>query len=105
MEIVKITVDNFQTEVSKSDKPVLIDFYADWCGPCKMLAPEVQAFADEAQDVKVCRLNVDECAELAQVYGILSIPTLIIVDGGKEIARRVGGCEKKDIEEFCSANI
>ncbi len=105
MEIVKITVENFQTEVSKSEKPVLIDFYADWCNPCKMLAPEVQAFAEETDEVKVCKLNVDECIELAQIYGVMSIPTLILVKNGKEVARRVGGCEKQDIADFCKANM
>ncbi len=105
MEIVKITVENFQAEVSKSEKPVLIDFYADWCNPCKMLAPEVQAFADETDEVKVCKLNVDECIELAQIYGVMSIPTLILVKNGKEVARRVGGCEKQDIADFCKANM
>lgn len=105
MKITEITVDNFASEVSKSEKPVLIDFYADWCGPCQMLAPEVDAFAEETNDVKVCRLNVDNSSELASMYGIMSIPTLIIVNEGKEIARRVGGCEKQDIEDFCKANI
>ncbi len=105
MEISNITLDNYSEQVGQSEKPVLIDFYADWCGPCKMLAPEVEAFAAETQLVKVCRLNVDECGELASVYGIISIPTLILVKGGKEIARRVGGCEKQDIEDFCNQNL
>lgn len=105
MEIMNITLNNYQQEVGQSEKPVLIDFYADWCGPCKMLAPEVEAFANETEQVKVCRLNVDECQELAAVYGIISIPTLILVKDGKEIARRVGGCEKQDIEDFCNENL
>lgn len=105
MEITKITLDNYADEVGQSDKPVLIDFYADWCGPCKMLAPEVEAFAEGNDDIKVCKLNVDDCQELAVVYGIMSIPALILVKDGKEVARKIGGCEKEDIENFCKENL
>lgn len=105
MELTKITLENYAQEVTQSDKPVLIDFYADWCGPCKMLAPEVDAFAEENDNIKVCKLNVDECQELAVVYGIMSIPALILIKDGKEIARQIGGCEKQDIENFCNENL
>lgn len=105
MEITKITLENFADEVSHSEKPVLVDFYADWCNPCKMLAPEVEAFANETDTVKVCKLNVDECSDLAAMYGVMSIPTLILLKEGKEVSRRVGGCEKQDIVDFCNANL
>lgn len=105
MELTNITLENFSSEVSQSEKPVLIDFYADWCNPCKMLAPEVEAFAEETETVKVCKLNVDESSELAVIYGVMSIPTLILVKEGKEIARHVGGCEKNDIADFCNQNM
>ncbi len=105
MEIKQVTLDTFQQEVSKSELPVLIDFYADWCAPCKVFAGEIAAFADKTTDVKVCKINVDASEELAAMYGILSIPTLILVRGGKEIARRVGGGEVEDIEAFVAESL
>lgn len=105
MELTRITLDNYAQEVGQSEKPVLIDFYADWCGPCKMLAPEVDAFAQENENIKVCKLNVDDCQDLALVYGIMSIPALILIKDGKEVGRKIGGCEKKDIEAFCNEHL
>lgn len=105
MEIVNVNVSNFAQEVTKSDKPVLLDIYADWCGPCKMLAPELEAFASETDSVKVCKLNADESTDLAMIYGVMSIPTLLLFKDGKEIARHIGGCEKQDIADFCKANL
>ena len=102
MSVTKITLQNYADEVSRSEKPVLIDFYADWCGPCKMTAPELEAFSQEYDDVKVCKINVDESADLAAMYGIMSIPTMILVKNGKEADRHVGGCEKADIRAFCN---
>ena len=103
--VTKITLQNYADEVSRSEKPVLIDFYADWCGPCKMTAPELEAFSQEYDDVKVCKINVDESADLAAMYGIMSIPTMILVKNGKEADRHVGGCEKADIRAFCDKNM
>lgn len=105
MAITKVTLDNFAEEISHNEKPVLIDFFADWCAPCKMLGPELEAFSDESQTVKVCQINVDESSDLAAMYGVISIPTMVLVKNGKEIDRHVGGCEKKDIEEFCADNM
>lgn len=105
MAITEVTFQNYQTEVAQSASPVLLDFYADWCGPCKMLHPELEAFAEEAADVKVCQINVDNAQELAQLFGILSIPTLVLIKDGKEAARRVGGCEKADIAAFVQSNL
>ncbi len=105
MAIIPVTFDNYQNEVSKSEKPVLIDFYADWCNPCKMLHPELEAYAAETETVKVCQINADGADALAQLYGILSIPTLVLVKDGKEIARHVGGCEKDDIAAFVQENL
>lgn len=105
MAITEVTFQNYQTEVSQSDVPVLLDFYAEWCGPCKMLHPELAAFAEEAADIKVCQINVDNAQELAQLFGILSIPTLVLIKGGQEAARRVGGCEKADIDAFVRGNV
>ncbi len=105
MQIIKVTIENFAKEVTQSEIPVLVDIYADWCGPCKMLAPELEAFAQETQEVKVCKLNVDESSELAMIYGVLSVPTLLLFKDGKEIARHVGGCEKDDIVSFCNNSL
>ncbi len=105
MAITEVTFQNYQTEVSQSDVPVLLDFYAEWCGPCKMLHPELETFAEETTDIKVCQINVDNAQELAQLFGILSIPTLVLIKGGQEAARRVGGCEKADIDAFVRGNV
>lgn len=105
MAITEVTFQNYQAEVSQSESPVLLDFYADWCGPCKMLHSELEAFAEEANDIKVCQVNVDNAQELAQLFGILSIPTLVLIKGGQEAARRVGGCEKADIDAFVRGNL
>lgn len=105
MAITEVTFQNYQAEVSQSESPVLLDFYADWCGPCKMLHPELEAFAEEANDIKVCQVNVDTAQELAQLFGILSIPTLVLIKSGQEAARRVGGCEKADIDAFVRGNL
>lgn len=105
MEITKITLDNYQQEVSKSEKPVLIDFYADWCMPCKVVAEEIKAAAEEYDKVKFCKLDAEASADIALLYGIISVPVLILIKDGKEIARKLGGCEKQDIIDFCEANL
>ena len=105
MSVTKITLQNYADEVSHSEKPVLIDFYADWCGPCRMVGPIISEIANERSDVKVGKINVDESADLAAMYGIMSIPTMILVKNGKEADRHVGGCEKADIRAFCDKNM
>ena len=97
MEILKISKDDFKKEVLEESQKVLIDFYADWCGPCKMLAPVVEAVAKENIDTKVVKVNVDEEQELAMEYNIMSIPTLVVIKAGKEINRKVGFADKSEI--------
>ena len=101
MSVIKVNLENFSQEVLKSDKPVLLDFYADWCGPCNMMAPEMEAFAEETETVKVCKLDVDEATDLAMTFGVMSIPTVILFKNGEEVDRFVGAREKDGIAEFC----
>ncbi len=100
MSVLEVTSNEFEEEILKSEKPVLVDFYADWCGPCKMLAPIVEQVATENNDVKVCRINVDDAQDLAVEYGIMSIPTLVVIKNGKEANRAVGVLGKDEILEM-----
>lgn len=97
-----ITADNFKNEVLESDKPVLIDFWASWCGPCRMLSPVVDEIASEHPEVKVGKVNVDEQPELASQFGIMSIPTLLFFINGKNIDVSVGVVPKTSIEKMIS---
>lgn len=98
MEILDVTGENFEEEVLKAENKVLVDFYADWCGPCKMLAPIVEEVASEHDDLKVVRINVDNEESIAMDYQIMSIPTLVLIKDGKEVDRVVGAVQKKVIE-------
>ena len=102
MAVVNITTDNFEEEVINSDKKVLIDFWASWCGPCQMIGPVIEKVADEKEDIKVVKINVDEQGELAAKYKVMSIPTLIVLDKGKIINQSVGLISKSEIEELIS---
>lgn len=97
MSIVKLTKDNFNSETAVQDKPVLIDFFAVWCGPCRMLSPIVDEIAEENSGVKVCKVNVDDEPELAQSFDVSSIPTLVVLKNGKLINKSVGYIPKDEI--------
>lgn len=97
---VKVTNENFEAEVLKSDKPVLIDFWAPWCGPCKMLGPVLSEIAEENEDIKVAKVNVDEEAELATQFGVVSIPMLVLMKDGKQQKYTVGFQPKEEILNF-----
>jgi thioredoxin 1 len=97
MSILTITKDNFDSEVINSDKPVLLDFWASWCGPCKMVSPLVDEIANENPDIKVGKINVDEEGELAQTYKVMSIPTLMVIKDGKVYNSTVGVQSKQTI--------
>ena len=94
MAVINLTLENFEAEGIKSDITVLVDFWASWCGPCRMLSPIVDEIAEERTDIKVCKVNVDEQEELAMRFGIMSIPTLIVFKNG-EIAKKTMGVQPK----------
>ena len=101
MAEIKITKDNFDSEVLKSDLPVLIDFWADWCGPCRMLGPVIAQIAEEyAGKIKVCKVNVDEEPELANAFRVSSIPLVVLMKDGKIAGSSVGYRPKADIEKL-----
>ncbi len=89
-EIVYVTAENFEAEVLQSDRVVLLDFYADWCGPCKRMAPHLSEIAGEREDIKVCKIDVDEESELSIRYGIEAMPTLLVIRDGEVVQRAVG---------------
>lgn len=97
MSVITITKENFEAEVIKSDKPVLLDFWASWCGPCRMVSPVVDEIAEENSSIKVGKINVDEQRELASQFGIMSIPTLMVMKGGKVAEKTVGAQSKQAI--------
>lgn len=97
MSVITITKDNFKQEVLENEKPVLLDFWAAWCGPCRMVAPVVEEIAEERTDIRVGKVNVDEQPELAGEFGVMSIPTLVVMKDGREAARSVGAQPKEDI--------
>ena len=94
MAVINITSANFESEVLHSDKPVLLDFWATWCGPCRMLSPIVDEVAEERGDIKVGKVNVDEQPELAGQFDVMSIPTLLVFENGKLVNRAVGARPK-----------
>jgi len=97
MAVNKVTNEGFEEKVLQNAKPVLVDFYADWCGPCKMLAPVVEQIASESQEYDVFKLNVDDAPDIAARYGVMSIPTLIVFKNGEAAARSVGVQNKQMI--------
>lgn len=97
MSVIKITKDNFEAEVIKSDRTVLIDFYADWCGPCRMVGPIVAEIADEHPEFKICKVNVDEESSLAEAFGVMSIPALFVLKNGEIVEQTVGARPKAQI--------
>lgn len=98
--VIPVTSSNFEQEVLNSNKRVLVDFYADWCGPCKILSPRVAEIANENKDIKVVKINVDQNEDLARKYNISSMPTLLVIENGKELNRAVGALSKSTVLKF-----
>lgn len=97
MSVININKNNFQNEVLNSEMPVLLDFWAPWCGPCRMVSPIVDEIATERGDIKVGKVNVDEERELAGQFGVMSIPTLVVIKGGRVVNQMVGARPKSQI--------
>jgi thioredoxin len=100
MAAVHITTDNFETEVLQSDKPVLLDFWASWCGPCQQLSPIIEELAEEVTDVKIGKVNIDEEMELAKKFRVMSIPTLVVIDKGEKVNVAIGAKTKEEIQNM-----
>lgn len=97
MAAIHITNENFEKEVLNSEIPVLVDFWAPWCGPCKMLGPVIEEISNEVTDIKICKINVDEQQELAMKYSVMTIPTLIVFKGGEILKRSSGFMPKSEV--------
>lgn len=100
MSIVTITSDNFESEVLSSDKKVLVDLWAPWCGPCRMLSPIIDEVADSRDDVKFCKINVDDNGDLAKKYNVMSIPTLLVFQNGEVVNKSIGLISREDVESL-----
>ena len=103
--VVKVTDSEFENLVLKSEKPFLLDFWAEWCGPCKMIAPVLEQIAEEKADIIIGKINVDENSQTATKFGIRGIPTLMLFKNGEAIGTQVGALSKNDLEKFITDNI
>ena len=98
MAAIHVTKDNFKHEVLEADVPVLVDFWAEWCGPCQMVLPIVEELAGEVKDAKICKVNVDEQMELAKEFRVMSIPTLMVFKDGQKVKSEVGAKSKEELK-------
>ncbi len=100
MDIIKIKEEDFEEKVLKNSKKVLVDFYADWCGPCRMLSPVIEEIAKENDEYEFVKVNVDDCPDVSRKYGIMSIPTLIVFEKGEEKKKTLGFHSLDEVKEF-----
>lgn len=100
MAVIEVTKNNFEAEVLQAEGTVLVDFWASWCAPCRMLAPVVEGFADSHPEIKVCKINIDEESDLAISYKVMSIPTLVVFRAGEVAGKSVGVISKEELEQL-----
>jgi len=100
MKVIEITKENYEEEVEKSDQKVLIDFYADWCGPCKMMMPVIEELSDEMDHIKFVRINVDQNEEISRSFGVMSIPTFVVMEKGNVLNKMIGMTPKEEIKKM-----
>ena len=103
MSVLHLTKENFEQEVLQAKEPVLVDFWASWCGPCQMVGPVVEEVAGEVTDAKICKVNVDEQPELARQFRVMSIPTLMVFKNGQTVKREVGAKSKAELLDMLNA--
>ncbi len=104
-KIVHLTDDTFDSEVLKSEKPVLLDFWAPWCGPCRMVGPILDELASEQDDVKICKINIDDHQNAATEYKVMSIPTLLVIKNGEVVGQHIGAIAKADLKDFIETSL
>lgn len=104
-KIVYLTDDTFAAEVLQSDKPVLLDFWAPWCGPCRSVGPILDELAEERDDIKICKMNIDEYQVAATQWKVMSIPTLLVFKNGKMVGHQIGALDKDDLVDFINASL
>lgn len=104
-KIVHLTDDTFESEVLKADKPVLLDFWAPWCGPCRMVGPILDEIAGEQDDVKICKINIDEYQVAATQWKVMSIPTLLVFNKGEMVGQHIGAISKDDLKDFINNSL